>query len=174
MDGHPNLPLTEIDRVLPILNHISIFGGLNEHDLYHIFRLLKAVTYKQDEIIFEQGSHPSHIYIVLSGRVLIQACRGTSCIEIASMNVGECFGEISVIGIQPHLGSAIVVEDSDLLVLSGDALNSLHDTHPELFTIMVLNIAREACRRLYKSNEALLFYAQHSSALQPPESALGS
>lgn len=164
MSSHPSLPFTQLDRVLPILHDISIFGALQEKDLYQIFRLLKQVSYKEGDTIFEQGSPPDYIYIVVEGSVQIlthNTDRPDQEIEIARMSTGECFGEISVVGIQPHTGRAKVLKDSELLILSGDALLSLHSSDPSLFGLLVLNIAREACRRLYKTNEIMLQYAIH-------------
>jgi hypothetical protein len=47
----------------------------------------------------------------------------------------------------------------ELLVLPRPALFGLHHAHPELFGWLVLNIAREACRRLYQTDQVLLQYA---------------
>lgn len=166
MNAHPTLPFNQQQRVIEILNQISIFGALSESDLYQIFRLSKQVSYKAGEVIFEQGSDPDFIYVVLDGSVQI-ICHSEQQplqeVEIARMEVGQCFGEISVIGIQPHTGKAQVLRDSTLLLLSSAALFDLHENHPELFGMLTLNIAREACRRLYKTNETLLQYAaQHN------------
>ncbi len=51
------LPLLDIENVLPILNKISIFGGLNDMQLYEAFRLLETVEYKQGEIIFRKADN---------------------------------------------------------------------------------------------------------------------
>ena len=65
----PSLPLLDVEDVRPILNEISIFAGLSEKQLHTLFRLLEKAHYKTGEKIFEQGSRPSHIYIVRSGSV---------------------------------------------------------------------------------------------------------
>lgn len=161
MTDHPSLPFTKQAQAIEVLNQISIFGALSESDLFKIFRLLKEVTYKADEIIFEQDSDPDHIYIVLEGHVTISShsAEHPEEIDIAEMGIGQCFGEISVIGILPHTGRARATQDSLLLLLSSQALFALHEEDADLFSRLVLNIAREACRRLYKTNEILLQYA---------------
>ena len=63
-----------------------------------------------------------------------------------------------MIGIQPHAATAITVDDTELIVLSRNALLSLLKSDLELFSILILNIAREACRRLHKTDEILLHY----------------
>jgi CRP/FNR family cyclic AMP-dependent transcriptional regulator len=147
-----------IEEVTPILNKISIFGGLSEKQLYTLFQLLEQVSYKKDEYVFRQGDEPSHIYVVISGTVkLIMEEYGTP-LELIAFSAGHNFGETAVIGIQPHSASALAVEDTELIVLSRQALLSLAESDPKLFGILILNIAREACRRIHNTDETLLHY----------------
>jgi CRP-like cAMP-binding protein len=153
------LPLLDVENILPILNKISILGGMTDKQLYEIFRRLETVSYRAGEKVFEQGDSPSHIYVVRSGRVKIVADVDGTPMEVAEFGVGECFGETSVIGILPHVASAHVVEDSELIVLSREAILSLYHLNKEIFGMLILNIAREACRRLHKTDKILLEYA---------------
>lgn len=78
---------------------------------------------------------------------------------LSAIGVGAGFGETSAIGIIPHTASAVVTEDAELLMLSGSALYKLYQEDLETCAIIVLSIAREACRRLARSEEVLLRYA---------------
>lgn len=160
--AEPNVyyPLFDIENVLPILNKIAIFGGLSDKHLYTVFRLLQKVSYKAGEFIFKQGESPSYIYIIRSGKVKIVVDADENPLEIITFEVGACFGETAAIGIQSHSASALAVEDTDLIVLSRPALLSIFDSDKELFGLLILNIAREACRRLHKSDEILLHYVR--------------
>lgn len=148
----------DIENVLPMLNKIAIFAGLTEKQLYTIFRLLTKADYKKGELVFEQGDSPTHIHIVRSGKIKLVVFKDDTPLELAEFSQGDCFGEASVIGIQPHEGSTVASEDSQLIVLSRKALLSIYDTDKELFGILILNIAREIARRLYKSDQTLLHY----------------
>jgi CRP-like cAMP-binding protein len=151
-------PLLDIENVLPILSKIAILGGLNDKQLYTVFRLLQKVSCNAGEFIFKQGDSPLHIYIIRSGEVKIVADVEETPLEIITFGVGDCFGETAVIGIQAHSASALAVEDTELIVLSRPALLSIFDSDKELFGMLILNIAREACRRLHKTDEILLHY----------------
>jgi hypothetical protein len=104
-------PLSDIENVLPILNKISILAGLSDPQLYTIFRLLSQVSYKANETVFEQGEEPGHIYIVKNGKVKLVVWEDDTPLELIEFEQGHCFGEASVIGIQPHKGTAIAVID---------------------------------------------------------------
>jgi len=150
--------LLEIDEVLPILNEISIFAGLSDVQLHKLFQLLRKTSYKAGEKVFEEGEEPSHIYIVQSGSVKLVVNAEDTPLELIVFEEGQCFGETSVIGIQPHAATAVCVEDTELIVLSRNTLLSLYKSDLELFSTLILNIAREACRRLAKTDEILLHY----------------
>jgi CRP/FNR family cyclic AMP-dependent transcriptional regulator len=151
-------PLSDIEGVLSILNKISIFAGLSDKQLYTLFGLLTEVTYKPNETVFEQGEKPSHIYIVKTGKIKLVVWEDETPLELVVFEEGHCFGEASVIGIQPHKGTAIALEDTELIVLSRNALLSIYDSDKDLFSILILNIAREVCRRLHSSDDILLHY----------------
>ena len=151
-------PLSDSESVLPILSKMSIFAGLSGKQLDTLFRLLTKVSYKAGEAVFEQGQQPSHIYIVESGKIKLVMWENDTPLELIVFEEGNCFGEASVIGIQPHRGTAIAMTDTDLIVLSRNALLSIYESDKELFSILILNIAREVCRRLHASDDILLHY----------------
>jgi CRP-like cAMP-binding protein len=158
MSPKATYPLVDIENVLPILGRISLFGGLTDKQLAAVFRLLERATYDAGEYIFRQGDQPSRIWIIQSGKVKIVAEEAGTPLEMLELGIGHCFGEVAVIGIQPHSASAIAVEHTELIVLSRVALFSFAEADPELFSVLVLNIAREACRRLHATDETLLHY----------------
>lgn len=157
-DAKSYFPLLEIEDVLPILNKISILAGFSDKQLYSIFRLLEKVSYKAGEIIFEQGQEPSHIYIIQTGKIKLFVTKDRTPFELIEFEQGHCFGEASVIGIMPHAATAVAVEDTELIVLSRTTLLAIYKTDLEIFSILILNIAREVCRRLHASSETLLHY----------------
>ena len=158
-DGEKQLsPFLDIEEILPILSEISIFAGLSRKQLDTLFRLLEKAHYKAGETVFIEGSKPSHIYIVQSGSVKLVVNAKQTPLELIVFEEGHCFGETSVIGIQPHAATAISVEDTELIVLSRKALLSVFKVDLELFSILILNIAREACRRLHRTDEILMHY----------------
>ncbi|MEJ2419110.1 MAG: cyclic nucleotide-binding domain-containing protein [Exilibacterium sp.] len=162
----PRDPLMEVDRALEIMDKISLFGGLSELQLYTVFKHLKKVSYKAQQIIFKQGDKPSYIYIVLSGAVRLVFDYAHHPLSKIEFLPGACFGETSLIGIQAHSATTVAVVDSELMVLSKESLMSIFDTDKELFGLLVLNIAREASRRLHRTDELLQRCLQHPALEQ--------
>jgi CRP/FNR family cyclic AMP-dependent transcriptional regulator len=153
----------DIEDVLSILNRISLFGGLSEAQLRAVFSHLRQSHYPAGEFVFREGDQPSDIYIIRCGTVEMVLDADDRRLAEAVFTVGMCFGETAVIGIAPHTASAITREDTDLIVLPREALFALWETDKELFGMLVLNIAREACRRLQQADRVLLrYFASHS------------
>ncbi len=150
--------LLDADEVLPILSEISILAGLSDAQLHKLFKLLRKTRYEAGEKVFAEGEQPGHIYIVESGSVKLVVNADDTPLELIEFRKGRCFGETSVIGIQPHAATAVCVEDTELIVLSRNCLLSLYKSDLEMFSTLILNIAREACRRLAKTDEILLHY----------------
>ena len=160
-EPRPSSPLLEIDEILPILNEISLFGALTDAQLATVFKLLRKTRYAKGEFVFEEGDPPSDIYIVWRGSIeLVLEVEGDYLVQ-AIFPVGHCFGETAVIGIERHTASAVAREDTDLIILPREGLFGLWESDKELFGMLILNIAREACRRLHSVDEALLHYFDH-------------
>ncbi len=157
-DSESRYEFSHAQEVLAMLNEISIFAGLDETQLNTLFGELGEVSYGHGDVIFEQGGEPSHIYIIRRGQIKLVAGDDKTCLELIEFEPGDCFGETSVIGIVPHAASAVAVGDTDLLVLSRKALLNYYKTDLDLFSVLILNIAREACRRLSQTDEILLHY----------------
>lgn len=150
--------LLSVEEVRPILSQITVLAGLSEKQLLTLFRFLKGVDYRHGETVFLQGSEPSYIYIIERGRIKLVVSDDHTTLELIELSTGACFGETAVIGIQPHEVSAVADGDVRLIVLSRDTLLSLYKTNLELYSLLILNIAREACRRLAKTDQILLHY----------------
>lgn len=149
----------DMDTILPILNKISIFGGLTEPQILKVLGRMESVRYRAGETLFSKGDLAHCIYVIRSGRVKIVAELDRSHVKFTEYQEGDCFGERSAIGILPHMATALAMVDTELLILPMQGLHDLYHQDPALFGILVLNIAREACRRLHESDQLFLQYA---------------
>ena len=152
------LPITDINYILEILDKVSLFGGLNETQYHTVFKYFQKINYCSDEIIYREGDSPSYIYIIKSGTVKLIHERNNFTFAMAEYKVGNCFGETSLIGIQPQNSTAKATEDTTLYVLSKESLRKLFKLEKDIFGIFMMNIARESCRRLLSHDSVMLDY----------------
>lgn len=149
-------PILFTEDVLPFLKKITIFNGLSNAQLEKVCKLLKTIKYETGEFIYKRGDVLNNIYIIKQGEVkMIFEDKGL-LLELISFKDGDCFGETSVIGILTHSSNALIARPTELIVLEPNKLLNIYETDKELFSLLILNIARETSRRLHQSNEALI------------------
>jgi len=143
----------EKQLIFSMLNEISLFGGLTAGELDCIIPMLTIDYLKKGEFIFTQGQSPNNIFIIESGEVKIVKQIHDVELELVRFKEGNLFGETELIGIFKYIASAIALTDLKLLVFSKSALYSLYSKNIKLFSKIILNVARESCRRTAKTDE---------------------
>lgn len=149
---------------LETLQGVTIFSGFSTDNLRYICNNCPVLDAPEGEMIIKEGTEASEIMILLRGRVSIVLNMSEEPLELMEFGVGSCIGEASVIGIQSHSASAVVLENAVLMVLHRKVLMDLFDNNKSLFSLLILNIARELARRLQRTDSILLHYGKINKA----------
>jgi CRP-like cAMP-binding protein len=159
-----------MNDLLDTLRNVTIFSGFSEEDLRNLCASCTLLEARIGEVIVEEGTPATEILILLKGLVTIVLNLKDDPIEIMEFTPGNCIGEAAVIGIQSHSASAVVIEDATLMVLPRQILMDLFNKDKTLFSLLILNIARELARRLRHTDQVLLHYgkAEVQQALSHP------
>ena len=113
-------------------------------------------TFGVGEVVFKKGDEPLHLYIVKSGKIDLQITENDVVVHKHGLQVGECFGESSLMSMHKHTATATAAVESEIMVLSRNALIGLKHEDLELFALLMMNLARELARRLYITDQMLL------------------
>ncbi|MCL2689298.1 MAG: cyclic nucleotide-binding domain-containing protein [Chitinispirillia bacterium] len=146
--------------LLPILRNVTIFSGLTESEISDISYNCDIMDAAVGDVLLEEGKAATEIFIILRGRINLILNMNDNPLAIFDFGSGYCIGEASVIGIQNHSASAVVTEESSLMILSRKVLMDIFETNNRLFSLLILNIAREIARRLHHTDEILLHYGR--------------
>jgi CRP-like cAMP-binding protein len=152
------VPLADIESVRSILSRISLFGAVQEEKQTELFRWLETACFKKGDYIFRKGDEPTHIYMIKRGKVDLQVTDNDVVVDKVKLEVGESFGEASLMSMHQHTATAVAIEDCEIIVLSRHALIQLQHKDIELFALLMMNIARELARRLKLTDDILLHY----------------
>ena len=139
------------------LAQIPIFGGLPELVLERIVDVARQVHVAAGDLVFAEGEPAHSMFIVREGE--LEICkRGRNGAEfcLATLQRGDCVGEMSLIDIQPRSATARAVGDAMLCVIDQQEIAKLYQTDLEVYTLLVLNIAREISRRLRFADQVLV------------------
>ena len=137
---------------------------MTEAQLATIFRRLELWILRPGEVVFEKGDEPRYVYIVKSGRLDLHLTEHSMIVHKHDLEAGECCGEASLMSMHKHTATAIAAVDSEVMVLSRNALIGLKHEDLPLFALLMMNLARELARRLHLTDHLLIAEtAKHSS-----------
>jgi CRP-like cAMP-binding protein len=112
---------------------------------------MNQVTYEQGYVIFREGSYGETMYEITGGKVGIFAGYGTSEERmLATLGVGETFGEMGLIEFWPRSATAVALEENTTAdELDADEFKAYLLTQPE----KTLSIMRQLSARLRETDE---------------------
>jgi CRP-like cAMP-binding protein len=108
------------------------FGALDDRTLLRIVGASANLVWKANSVIFEKDSAADALYIVLSGRVQIVDVANGEEVEIAVLEPGDFFGELSLLLNTKHSKTARAVETTELMVIPEESFQELLESHPDL------------------------------------------
>ncbi len=100
-------------------------------------------THKAGEIIFEEGSHGSAVYILSSGKVEISKVVQGKKLVLGALGPGDMFGEMSYLDPAPRSATAIVLEDTVLELLDKNFLDREFNQISSDFREIIRGIVRK-------------------------------
>lgn len=109
--------------------------------------------YGKSEIIFEQGSTGSEMYLIHRGRVLLSVRQDeTQQVPLVVLNPGDFFGEMALVDDSPRSATASAVEDdTELIVMDRARFLFMVRQQPEF----ALSLMHTLCRRLRDMDKRL-------------------
>lgn len=149
-------PLQHPDAVSRILAQISFLGGLGEEQLARLMPRFESASFEKGEFIARKEEEPSHIYIIQRGRVELWITGKEGTFHKREFQVGDSFGEVALLSLVNNTASFVAAEDCDLIVLSRKTLARIQREDPDIFSMLVLNIARDLARKLQFTDELLV------------------
>jgi len=109
--------------------------------------------YRKSEVIFEEGSIGSEMYLIHSGRVLLSGRQDeTQQVPLVVLNPGDFFGEMALVDDSPRSATASAVEDdTELIVMDRAGFLFMVGQQPEF----ALSLMHTLCRRLRDMDKRL-------------------
>ncbi|MBD1861574.1 MULTISPECIES: Crp/Fnr family transcriptional regulator [Trichocoleus] len=138
--------LTSVDRLL-FVRGVPIFKELRDDFLVRLASIMDELSFPAKHTIFKEGQEGRSLYIVVSGRVRVHLSNQ----ELAQLEKGACFGEMSLFDAEPRSASVSTLENCECLVLTQQQLYDAIDETPGI----ALNIIRLLSRRIRELNQRI-------------------
>lgn len=130
------------------LRRISLFSHLNGAELRTVNNRVHHRTYLKEEVIFDEGEEGQAIYFIQSGSVLICRQGRPQDGAIATLDAGQCFGEMALLDDAPRMAQVRAAEDCELVVLFREDFLDLLNTHAQIGAKLSLALAHMLGNRL--------------------------
>jgi CRP-like cAMP-binding protein len=139
--------MTEPARSL--LTTIHIFAGLAEDVIDSLSDVCQERRAEAGEIILRQMEVGREMFVMAEGEVEIVRNLGTPDeLLLATLGPGEFFGEMCILECMPRSATVRATVPTRLYSLRNTDLLRLFQRWPDQYGILMLNIARDLCRRL--------------------------
>src|SRR5438477_12821192 len=101
----------EFNRKRKFLQRVSLFQGISRREFGHLFQALVVRAYAPGEILFNEGDIGRALFILESGRIEIsRKAKNGDTIQVATLNPGDYFGEVSLLDERPRSATAAAME----------------------------------------------------------------
>jgi len=122
----------ETERVAALLKGVDFLGALTQEETERLAREVQIAPYPPGMVVVRQGDAGDSLFVIAEGRVevAVQPAGGGPARVLAVIEAGDYFGEMSLLTGAPRSATIRTLVDTDLLVLTRDALRPVLLTDP--------------------------------------------
>ncbi|MFP6581940.1 MAG: cyclic nucleotide-binding domain-containing protein [Candidatus Hydrogenedentota bacterium] len=133
-------------QFIEMVNKIDLFRGLKTEDVYKIFSKGMTVAAPKGQLIFQKGTVGNNMFVLMGGKLGVFDGER----QIATINAGESFGEMSLLCDEPRSATLRALEDSKLFALDERIFQKL--LTKRVAVRILLNISRNLAKKLTDAN----------------------
>ena len=130
-----------------VLRNVPAFGGLTLDTLGFLLDRAVTTSVTKGDYFFKQGDPGEAVYILDTGRVAVEKELGEHRYLLRVLGAGDCFGEVALLSVTKRTASIRAIEACEALRITNRHLRDLYEHDLEQFTLLVMNLGREVCRR---------------------------
>jgi len=145
------------EKCIEFIKRIPLFTDLLPAELEALVPLLKKITLKKGEFIYNQNEERDKGYFIYKGEVeLFKEGMDKTPHLLVHLREGEFLSEGALLDNYPHSTSARVVEKADILTLSRDDFLTYLEGHPQSAAKIISQISRIIGRRMRQSTNQVV------------------
>ncbi len=131
-----------------LLEKHAFTRGLTEAQIDRLASLATEVTFRENDVILEEGQRSEYFYLLLSGSVAIElrGARFTACVQ--ALGADDVFGWSALLDHQDTLFQVRAREPTTVLRLSGAALAEAFHSDAKLGSELLHRMLRVVARRV--------------------------
>jgi small-conductance mechanosensitive channel/CRP-like cAMP-binding protein len=132
----------EYARRVDALSRVDVFRALDAQKIDRLSRRLRMVIFGPGETILRQGDPGDSLYVVRSGEVAVRVGVLGASKELATLNEGQFFGEMSLMTGAMRAATVVAKTDAECYIVDKEAFQEIVQEKPELAGIISDILAR--------------------------------
>jgi CRP-like cAMP-binding protein len=138
-------------------------GQAQWHQIQILAEYVEVYRLAAGKIIFKQGERDVFMGLVIEGCVnILKESADHLDKVITTLRSGKTIGEMALIDGEPRSATAITTDDTILMLLGQDAVQTLFDKYPKLWGILIQRIAKTISQRLRQTSGELVDYLDNA------------
>ncbi|HEX5398982.1 MAG TPA: cyclic nucleotide-binding domain-containing protein [Verrucomicrobiae bacterium] len=130
------------------LRRIKMLADVDEKLLASLMAYLEVVKVPPFGMVVKEGDHGDALFMVLEGEVRARVMIEGQETTLATMGVGECFGELAVVDQGPRSADVIANQPTVLIKVSEAALKKMFEEAPALAAPFMFALTRVIAQRV--------------------------
>lgn len=149
-------PAVSTEIYLKILSVAKCLRGFGFKDLEDLLTISHRVAWKAGDRVFSEQDQGRDMFVICSGKISIYRETDRGKLALASLGIGESFGEIGLVRAGTRSASASAATDTLALRVDHQRLYTV----PNVSALLYKNIAGALAERLSNANDIIVFQAQ--------------
>jgi CRP-like cAMP-binding protein len=145
------------------LRRIKMLADVDEKLLASLLTYLEVVKVPPFGTVVNKGEHGDALFMVLEGEVRARVMIGERETTLATLGVGECFGELAIVDQGPRSADVLANQPTVLIKVSDAALKKMFAEAPALaapFTLALTRVIAQRARALTKRYEDSIHFSR--------------
>ena len=135
-----------------LLSRLELFHDLAQGEIRALAQHCRHQFYGHEELIVRQGEESSEMYVIVRGKVRIEADTGAHTPQvITTLGRGDFFGEMSMLTGEARAANVVATEETEVLALSREMFAPVIEANPDLADRISLVLAerQESLREVH-------------------------
>ena len=154
-----------------LLQPIPLFESLSKDAKNYIINRLRMEMFSPGELIVRQGDTGDSLYIIASGLVKVtKREKDSTSHELARLQTGDYFGEMSLLGGQPRSADITAITDTITLKLLKQDMDAILQEYPSIavhFSKVLSKRLRDVSQMNFTSTQAISVISLYSRHVDP-------
>lgn len=118
---------TNHKETLSKVRRIEFFSEFSDLELVRLLKICHTRKFSAGEVLFREGDHGDRLYVLIAGQVHIAKRKDNTKEVLATLGVGECFGEMALVDQEPRSADAVAATDCMVIEVNSQIINDIND-----------------------------------------------